>query len=144
MSARDHSRPLGADDEDGPTFAEPWQARAFALAVALTDEDERDRTWDDFQRELVAELDRDPGAEAGDDDHYYCAWLAALERFLVERDVVDAEAFAERAAEFAGGERNAHEFVEGDPHAHADRLPEGHADGSDHHHGHEHDHDHPH
>lgn len=144
MSARDHRRPLGEDDEDGPTFAEPWQARAFALAVALTDEDERDRNWDDFQRELVAELDGNPGADAGDDDHYYGAWLAALERFLVERDVVDPEAFAERVAEFADGRRNAHEFVEGDPHAHADRLPEGHADGSDHHHhdhGHEHGHD---
>lgn len=156
--ARDHRRPPG-DDDEGPTFAEPWQARTFALAVALTDEDERDRTWDDFRRELVAELDRTAGAEAGpavdgDEDDYYGAWLAALERFLVERGLVDADAFAERLAEFADGDRDAHEFVEGDPHAHADRLPEGHADGSDHHddhpHGHGHDeprvggHDHPH
>ena len=140
MSTRDHRRPLADDDEDGPTFSEPWQARAFALAVALTDEDERDRNWDDFQRELVAELDRTPGAESGDEDDYYGAWLSALERFLVERGVVDPGAFAERAAEFAGGDRDAHEFVEGDPHAHADRLPEGHADGSDHHHDHPHGH----
>ncbi|QLG61606.1 nitrile hydratase accessory protein [Halorarum salinum] len=145
--ARDHRRPPGGERE-GPTFAEPWQARAFALAVALTDEGERDRNWDGFRRELVAELDRSAGAgggtEAGDEvdgdeGDYYGAWLAALERFLTERGVIDAEAFAERAAEFADGDRDAHEFVEGDPRAHADRLPEGHADGSDHR-GHDHSH----
>lgn len=133
-------KPVPRADADGPTFAEPWMARSFALAVALTDEDDPGRTWDDFQLELVAELAGTPGAEDGSDADYYGAWLAALERFLTDRDLVDAEAFAARAGAFAGGERNAHEFVEGDPHAHADRLPEGHADGAHHHHGDGHSH----
>ncbi|SHG81880.1 nitrile hydratase subunit alpha [Halobaculum gomorrense] len=123
-----------AGSAEEPTFAEPWMARSFALAVALTDEDEPGRAWDDFRARLVAELDADPGAEDGSDADYYGAWLAALERFLVDRDLVDADAFTARAGAFADGQRNAHEFVEGDPHAHADRLPEGHADGAHHHH----------
>ncbi|MXR41991.1 nitrile hydratase subunit alpha [Halobaculum sp. WSA2] len=135
-------KPVPRVDDDGPTFAEPWMARSFALAVALTDEDESGRAWDDFQAELVAELEADPGAEDGSDADYYGAWLAALERFLTERDLVDGADFSARATAFADGDRNAHEFVEGDPHAHADQLPEDHAEGA-HHHGHD-DHDHGH
>jgi len=139
-------KPVPRVDDDGPTFAEPWMARSFALAVALTDEDEQGRAWDDFQAELVAELEASPGADDGSDADYYGAWLAALERFLTERDLVDGADFSARATAFADGERNAHEFVKGDPHAHADRLPEGHADGAHHHHGdgggHEHGHHH--
>ncbi|ESS05677.1 MAG: nitrile hydratase, alpha subunit/nitrile hydratase accessory protein [uncultured archaeon A07HB70] len=129
--------PVPRVDDDGPAFAEPWMARSFALAVALTDEEEPGRAWGDFQRELVAELEASPGAEDGSDADYYGAWLAALERFLTGRDLVDGAALAARATAFADGDRNAHEFVEGDPHAHADQLPEGHADGA---HGHGHDH----
>lgn len=66
--------------EEAPTFAEPWQARAFALAVSLTkaetasqsednatdgggpsdgptDQAQRGYHWRAFQRELVAEID---------------------------------------------------------------------------------------
>ncbi|WP_435062702.1 nitrile hydratase subunit alpha [Halobaculum sp. EA56] len=132
-------KPVPRVDDDGPTFAEPWMARSFALAVALTDEDEPGRAWEDFQSELVAELEATPGAEDGSDADYYGAWLAALERFLTDRDLVDEDDFAARVRAFADGERDAHEFVEGDPHAHADRLPEGHAEGA-HHHEHPHDH----
>ena len=148
------SEPAGsdADADDAPTFAEPWQARAFALAVAATDES-GERPWKAFQEALVAEV---PDAEApspdspaaidGDDGEYYRDWLAALEESLTD-DAVDAEALRERALAFERGDRDAHEFVEGDPHEHADSLPEGHADGSDHDHGaggHQHadDHDH--
>jgi nitrile hydratase alpha subunit/nitrile hydratase accessory protein len=144
IGADTDEKPVPRADADGPTFAEPWMARSFALAVALTEEDEPGRAWDDFQAELVAELEANPGAGDGSDADYYGAWLAALERFLVDRALVDADAFAARAGAFAGGERSAHEFVEGDPHAHADRLPEGHADGAHHHHGDEDGHSHGH
>lgn len=131
-----------AEDDDGPTFDEPWQARAFALAVALTDEDTRGWTWTEFQRELVREVEADPGPAAGTDRAYYRQWLRALERFLLDRGAVDPDDVLDRAAAFAAGERDAHEFVTGDPHDHADRLPEGHARGSHHHHGDGDDHGH--
>jgi len=126
--------------EDAPTFDAPWQARAFAVAVALTDED--DLPWDAFQSRLVAEIDA--GDADGDDPNevYYRQWLGALERLLVEEGLLEPGELAERAAAFEAGDRSAHEFVAGDPHAHADRLPEGHAEGSHHDHGDGHGHSH--
>ena len=128
--------PPGPDD--APTFDAPWQARAFALAVALTDEsDAGTLSWDEFQSRLVEEVDAD--REDGDPEAvYYRQWLAALERALVDRGVLDPGEFAARIDAFDDGDRDAHEFVEGDPHAHADRLPEDHAEGSHHHHGDDH------
>jgi len=131
-------------DGDGPTFEAPWQARAFAVAVAVTDE--ADLPWDGFQSRLVEEVGRAEGSDGetldpeGIDppgDHegvYYRQWLAALERLLVEEELLDPGDLAERVDDFERGDRSAHEFVVGDPHQHADRLPEGHAEGSDHDH----------
>ena len=125
--------------EETPTFEAPWQARAFALAIALTDED--DLPWLEFQTRLVEEVDASPPDEGDDPESvYYRQWLAALERLLVERDLLDSGELRERVADFESGDRDAREFGEGDPHDHAERLPEGHADGSDHHHGHGHEH----
>ncbi len=132
----------GPDAAADRTFDEPWQARAFALAVALTDE--RDLDWERFQSRLVDEVDGATAEGATDaEGTYYRQWLAALERLLVEEELVEPGALRDRVAAFADGDRTAHEFVEGDPHGHADRLPEGHAEGSGHDHdgeGHSHDH----
>lgn len=136
--------------EHDATFSEPWQARAFALAVSVTDEDAGGvGSWDDFQERLVREIEAaesaadlvspdEPADLDGDEAAYYRRWLAALEDLLVS-EAVDEAALRERALAFERGDRDAHEFVRGDPHAHADELPEGHADGSDHGgHGHTH------
>lgn len=126
---------------DAPTFEAPWQARAFALAVALTDED--DLPWDEFQTRLVEAVDEEVAADEGGDDAYYRQWLTALERLLVDRDLLEPGELTERVADFDAGDRSAHEFVEGDPRGHADDLPEGHAEGGGHEHGEDgHDHSH--
>jgi nitrile hydratase accessory protein len=121
--------------DDAPTFDAPWQARAFALAVTLTDEHAGDTlTWREFQSRLVREVDSD----REDDDPetvYYRQWLTALEQLLVDREILDPGDLGARVEAFEEGNRDGHEFVEGDPHAHADRLPDGHADGSHHDHG---------
>jgi len=123
-----------APGADAPTFDAPWQARAFALAVALTDESAADGLrWAEFQDRLVDEIDADPDADDGE-AAYYRQWLAALERLLIERDLLDPGDLVERIAAFEAGDRDAHEFVEGDPHAHAESLPDGHAEGSHHEH----------
>jgi nitrile hydratase len=113
-----------SDDED-VAFETPWQARAFAVTVALRREGAFE--WGDFQRRLVDELD---GTPAGDEAGYYRAWLRAAERLLVETDVLDDEALGARGAEFAAGERDASEFVVGE-----------HGHGHEHRHRHEHDRD---
>jgi nitrile hydratase accessory protein len=104
------------EDADGPTFDEPWQARAFGIAVALHD-DGAGFEWSSFQERLIEEIRReDPTASDSDavEGVYYEQWLAALERLLVEDGVLDHDELGERAASFAAGERTAEEFVEGE------------------------------
>jgi nitrile hydratase accessory protein len=78
-------------------FAEPWQARAFGIAVGLVQEQGLD--WEDFRRRLMEEI---AAWEAEHEDvpagaySYYERWLAALERLLVETGFAsDAEIEAE-------------------------------------------------
>lgn len=83
--------PSGADE---PVFAEPWQAQAFAMVVALHDRGLF--AWDEWASALSAELKRSDADPHGQD--YYAHWLAALEQLLAEKAVAGApevEALAE-------------------------------------------------
>ena len=129
--------------DDEPAFEEPWQARAFAVAVQLTERGEGDLPWEDFQARLVEEIEAD-GDEVEDadaaeatEDVYYEQWLRALERLLVEEGFLSEDELTERAREFESGERDAAVFVIGEP-------GHGHGHSHDHVHGHDHHHDHPH
>lgn len=124
---------------DEPTFEAPWQARAFALAVSLTDRGSDDGVpWETFQRRLVAEIEAETDARSDDVEAvYYEQWLRALERMLVEEGLVDPGELDERAVEFETGERDASEFVVGD---HGHTHDHGHGHTHDHDHGHTHDH----
>ncbi len=78
---------------EGPVFREPWEAQAFAIAVALH---ERGLFgWGEWTAVLGDEIKR---AQAkGDPDTgetYYRHWLAALERIVAEKGVTDAAALA--------------------------------------------------
>ena len=78
---------------EGPLFREPWEAEAFAMAVALH---ERGLfAWSEWTAVLADEIKR---AQAGGDpdtgETYYRHWLAALERIVAEKGVTDAEALA--------------------------------------------------
>ncbi|MBE1709162.1 MULTISPECIES: nitrile hydratase accessory protein [Mesorhizobium] len=85
---------------DAPVFAEPWQAEAFAMTVALHDKGLF--SWSEWADALSAEVKK-PGA-AADGHDYYEHWLAALESLLASKGLaaksdVDAMARAwERAA----------------------------------------------
>jgi nitrile hydratase accessory protein len=68
-------------DADGPVFAEPWEAQAFALAVAL--QERGVFTWPEWAAALGAEIARDAGTP------YYRHWLAALERLVAEKNLAD-------------------------------------------------------
>jgi nitrile hydratase accessory protein len=73
-------------DADGPVFREPWEAQAFAMALALHQRGLF--TWSEWASALAAEIKR--AQDAGDPDTgetYYLHWLAALERLVAEKGV---------------------------------------------------------
>jgi nitrile hydratase accessory protein len=84
-------------------FEEPWQSRAFGMVVALHRQGLYD--WDDFRDRLVAEIGR---REDDDGGRYYERWLAAFERLLAERGVLDAEDVAARARQLAAHDDHHH------------------------------------
>jgi len=76
-------------DRDGPVFRAPWEAQAFAMALALHKAGLF--TWPEWAATLGAEIKR--AQAAGDPDRgdtYYSHWLAALERLVAEKGVADA------------------------------------------------------
>ena len=71
-------------DAEGPVFREPWEAQAFAMALALHKRGLF--TWPEWAATLADEIKR--AQAAGDPDTgatYYRHWLNALER-LVTRE----------------------------------------------------------
>jgi nitrile hydratase accessory protein len=63
---------------DGPVFIEPWEARVFALVVALHRRGAF--AWPDFQALLIDEIGA--SERSGRNRPYYESWLAAAERLL--------------------------------------------------------------
>lgn len=80
-------------DSHGPVFREPWEARAFAMAVAL--QDGGVFTWGEWASALGAQISQ--AQAAGDPDtgaSYYRHWLATLERILADKGVTSAKMLA--------------------------------------------------
>ena len=71
-------------DADGPVFAEPWQAHAFAMTLALHQRGLF--SWVEWAQALSAQI---ASAQAGGDadlgDTYYRHWLAALEALVAAK-----------------------------------------------------------
>ena len=92
-------------DEGGPVFAEPWQAQVFALAVKLSEQGHF--TWKEWAAALAAEL---AGAaargEPDDGSRYYDHWLAALERLVQSKDLLDRAALVQRKEAWADAYRH--------------------------------------
>jgi nitrile hydratase accessory protein len=81
------------DAPEAPVFEEPWQAQAFALAVAMHDRGVF--TWPEWSRTLGATIQE---AEPHDDDSssYFHCWLRALEQLAAEKQLVAAERLSAR------------------------------------------------
>ena len=76
-------------NSEGPIFREPWEAQAFAMAVALRECGLFTAT--EWAETLGAEIKR--AQAAGDPDRgdtYYRHWLAALERIVAAKQLSDA------------------------------------------------------
>ncbi len=96
--------PLLPKDNDGPVFAEPWEAQAFAIAVKLHEEGVF--AWTEWAETLGSELKAHP------DRPYYESWLAALERLVEAKGVTTG---AERMSRIAAWDRAAKATPHGQP-----------------------------
>jgi nitrile hydratase accessory protein len=77
-------------DADGPVFREPWEAQAFAMALALHARGLF--TWNEWAEALAHEIRR--AQASGDPDSgatYYRHWLATLERLVASKGVTTLE-----------------------------------------------------
>lgn len=88
-------------DAEGPVFAEPWEAQAFAIAVRL--HEGGCFTWPEWATALATEI------AAAPDRAYYRSWLAALERLLAEKGLASPDEIARRAAALSQGSDHDHD-----------------------------------
>ena len=72
-------------------FDAPWESRAFGLAVALHERGEFE--WPEFQSRLAEAVAH------SDDGPYYRSWVAALERLLLDKGLLERGQLEARAAE---------------------------------------------
>jgi nitrile hydratase accessory protein len=87
---------------EATVFAEPWEARAFAIALTLSGG--KGFSWNEFRDRLIAEIAQadaaHEGGAGGIDSHsgqYYECWLAALEQVLCAKSLLGAEEIDRRA-----------------------------------------------
>jgi len=77
-------------DTEGPVFNAPWEAQAFAMALALHERGVF--TWPEWAATLSDEIKR--AQAAGDPDTgetYYRHWLATLERLVAAKGVASPQ-----------------------------------------------------
>ena len=81
-------------DDNGPVFRAPWEAHAFAMALALHQKGLF--AWSEWSAMLGEEIKK--AQAAGDPDTgetYYHHWLATLERMVAEKGAVSTQSLAQ-------------------------------------------------
>jgi nitrile hydratase accessory protein len=93
------------------TFSAPWEARAFAMAVRLSESGIC--TWDEFRRYLIVEIGKADKVRAHgwveDGDGYYVYFLRALENLLREKGIVDTSTLEMKMREISEAGHEDHE-----------------------------------
>ncbi len=92
-------------------FSAPWEARSFAMALALSEAGLF--TWDQFRQSLIAEIgasdrvrERDGTSNRGE---YYEHFLRALEKVIAAKSLLTADEIARKIVEIAPPEPSGHE-----------------------------------
>ena len=102
-------------------FDEPWQSRAFGVAVA------HERAgffpWNRFRQRLIAHIAEWERSGSKEPYEYYRHWLGALEDVVVAAGLVDPAVLAEEAEAIAARPPSEH-------HRHDDDLPHQHIRGA--------------
>ncbi|MGI9263201.1 MAG: nitrile hydratase accessory protein [Woeseiaceae bacterium] len=100
--------PLMPRDEDGPVFAEPWQAQAFAVVVELIDSGDLSREeWANALGGALKEAEDQGDVDTG--ERYYDHWLTALERLAVDKKLAGWQELADEKKEIADNDHHRRE-----------------------------------
>lgn len=97
-------------DQEGPgapprqngelVFEEPWESRAFGLAVSLHERGVFD--WEEFRACLIGAIAEWERAHPdGEGYSYYACWLAALETLVSTKALCDSDELEDRTRAFA-------------------------------------------
>ena len=74
-------------DAEGPVFGAPWEAQAFAMALALYERSAFTwKEWGETLAAVIGEVRQRGDADTGAD--YYRHWLTALERITARKGIV--------------------------------------------------------
>jgi nitrile hydratase accessory protein len=75
-------------------FAEDWERQAFGVALALSKAGHFD--WEDFRQNLITAIGEWENSHSLDDASwsYYERWLTALERVVIEAELVTVDDLA--------------------------------------------------
>ncbi len=94
-------RPAARHPGEGrdPIFNEPWEAQAFAIALALHERGAFTwKEWTDTLAAVIAEASARGEADTGEE--YYRHWLTALERIVQRKGLVTDALLATRRHEW--------------------------------------------
>jgi nitrile hydratase accessory protein len=84
---------------EAPLFSAPWEAQAFAMAVALSERGVF--TWKEWAGRLADEIGSARlRGEPDDGSRYYEHWLAALEKLVGDKGLVLTDELRTRKAEW--------------------------------------------
>lgn len=81
--------------EERPVFAEPWEAKAFAMVLQLSEEGHF--TWTEWTVALGEQLEA--AVKRGDPDdgsRYFEHWITALEYLVNDKKLIDLTSLSER------------------------------------------------
>jgi nitrile hydratase accessory protein len=97
--------PHQPQDEQGPVFNEPWEAQAFALVIALHEQELF--SWQEWAGVLSEQIAL---AQAGGDpdlgNTYYQHWLAALETISQQKKLSNEDELMTRKSQWTAAYLN--------------------------------------
>jgi len=87
-----------------PAFDAPWQSRAFGMVVGLHTAGRY--PWNDFKERLIDTIASGPCPDAPENTpDYYCHWVTAFRRLLIEKRILSEAELDSREREFSSGRR---------------------------------------
>jgi nitrile hydratase accessory protein len=91
-------------------FDEPWESRAFGIAVTLSEGEAVE--WERFRQQLIVEIadwEREHGGRSDAAWSYYERWLASLERLLLADGMLQRAEIDARMAEIKEHDEHDHD-----------------------------------